>query len=406
MVAPLTVTIYYDRSVTGREALAKRVEAIFRGAFRDIGMNKWRHTDPREAYIHSDVAIHLDWPVLEAIPWAHVSICVRNRDAWCTTWEESLTYPGVDCIIDVEDLEVFDNVAGGVHTALEFVFDRRPSHGVHHCPPVLRVEDCPKISIITPTYGRKGMIDIAFHNLMATDYPAEKIEWVVVEDAERSEDMASDKIINFQVNYPQITMKYIPIQGRMTIGQKRNIGVENATADILLFMDDDDHYPPTSFRRRVAWLLHGRRTGARAGVGAVACSSIALYDLKRGVSAVNVPPFQLPLCQRISEATLTFTRAFWERRKFPDVSLAEGEEWVRGREEEMLLIPPQQIIVAFSHDGNASQRRIPPVDAKVSCFWGFPKEYLVFIHRLAGVQVEEDTSGPQAGGGVRRGTGK
>jgi hypothetical protein len=90
MVAPLTVNIYYDRSVTGREALAKRVEAIFRGAFRDIGMMKWRHTDPREAYIHSDVAIHLDWPVLEVIPWAHVSICVRNRDAWCTTWEESL----------------------------------------------------------------------------------------------------------------------------------------------------------------------------------------------------------------------------------------------------------------------------------------------------------------------------
>jgi hypothetical protein len=395
MPAPLNVTIFYDRSVAGREAVAKKVEVTFRATFRDVAMMKWRHTDPREAYLHSDVAVHLDWPVIEAIPWAHVNICVRNREQWTDVWEQNLGHPGVDCVIDIEDLEVFSNVAGGVHTALEFVFDRRPSQGVHHCPPVLRVEDCPPISIITPTYGRKSMIDIAFHNLMATDYPAEKIEWVVVEDAERSEDMASDKIVNFQINCPNVKVKYIPIQGRMTIGQKRNIGVEHATSNILLFMDDDDHYPPTSFRRRVAWLLHGRRTGARVGVGAVACSSIALYDLKRGVSAVNVPPFQLPIAQRISEATLTFTRAFWERRKFPDTSVSEGEEWLRGREEEVLLIPPQQIIVAFSHDGNASQRRVPPADAKVSCFWGFPKEYLIFIHRLAGVQVEEDTSGSQ-----------
>jgi hypothetical protein len=387
MVAPITVSIFYDKSVPTRSATANRIEAIMRGAYSNIAMMKWRHVDPREGYIHSDVNIHLDCPVLEAMAWAFVNICVRNPDAWNDIWEKNTTRPEVDCVVNIEDFDQFANISGGVQTALQFVFDRRPARGVFHCPPVLHAEDCPPISIITPTYNRKKMIDIAFHNIVSTDYPADKIEWIVIEDAERSEDMASDKIVNFQINCPTVKMKYVPIQGRMTIGEKRNIGVKQATADIILFMDDDDHYPPTSFRRRVAWLLHDRLKPS-----VVACTSIALYDLKRGVSAVNVPPFTLPIAQRISEATLTFKKSFWESRPFQHVSIAEGEEWLHDRENNLLVIPPQQIIVAFTHDNNASHRRIPPSDAQVSCFWGFPKEYLLFIHRLAGVEIEEDTS--------------
>jgi hypothetical protein len=53
-------------------------------------------------------------------------------------------------------------------------------------------------------------------------------------------------------------------------------------------------------------------------------------------------------------------------------------------------IPPQQIIVAFSHGKNVSSRRVPyGADVKPGCFWGFQKEFLVFIHGLAGVHVVE-----------------
>jgi len=203
-------------------------------------------------------------------------------------------------------------------------------------------------------------------------------------------DTISAWIINFQANAPTIRVKYIPIQGRMSIGEKRNIGVEHTTNDIVLFMDDDDHYPPTSFRRRVSWLLKGRR-GDTIGADVAVCTSIAMYDLQRGVSAVNVPPWNIPLAQRISEATLTFRKSFWEERKFTDTSMAEGEGWITGRESAVLEMTPQHIIVAFTHGANMSSRRVAPVDAKVGCFWGFPKEYLLFIHKLVGVDIVEDT---------------
>jgi hypothetical protein len=112
--------------------------------------------------------------------------------------------------------------------------------------------------------------------------------------------------------------------------------------------------------------------------------------LRFGISAVNVPPFEIPFAQRVSEATLTFRKSAWLERRFPHVSIAEGEDWITGRENQVIEIPPQQIIVAFTHGSNQSSRRIPPVEQKPACFWGFPKEYLVFIHGLVGITVEED----------------
>lgn len=266
--------------------------------------------------------------------------------------------------------------------------ERRPTKGNFLCPPVLHLHDCPSISIITPTYNRQNLIDIAFHNLLVTDYPKDKIEWVVIEDNEKTPHMSAEKIISFQIQVPDIKIKYIPIEGRMSIGEKRNHAIENSTNDIILFMDDDDHYPETSFRRRVAWLTKGIKRGQKSA-NIACCTTIALYDLKRGISAVNVPPYDIPFSQRISEATLTFMKSAWLERKFTDISIAEGEDWISGRENQVIEIPPQQIIVAFSHGSNQSSRRIPPTDQKPACFWGFPKEYLIFIHGLVGVEIED-----------------
>ena len=282
----------------------------------------------------------------------------------------------------------FDTLVEVSRSTFERLFDtaRDRREVKTHRPPLLYPKDCPAISIVTPTYHRQKLFDIALHSMLLTDYPKDKIEWVIVEDGTDPALSAREKIISFQLQVPELKIKYIPIEGRMSIGEKRNLGVEHTSHEIVLFMDDDDHYPHTSFRRRVAWLLCNDKKKIAS------CTTIALYDLVHGVSAVNVPPYSLPLSQRISEATLTFQKSAWRERPFPAVSLAEGESWIEGREQEVLEHPCQQIIVAFTHHGNSSGRRIPP-SGPPSCFFGFPQEYLVFIHELAGVEVEavEDT---------------
>jgi hypothetical protein len=262
-------------------------------------------------------------------------------------------------------------------------------------PPILQRDDCPPISIVTLMYNRRKFFDLACHNILASDYPKSKIEWIIVEDSDDPMEDASDLITAVSQKSDAIRIVYVPLKKKTSVAAKRNIGTKRATADIVLMMDDDDHYPETSFRRRVAWL-----TKHPWQPKAVAATTIACYDLVKGISAVNVPPTDLPLGQRVSEATLTFYKAWWEAKGFPTaVQVGEGEEFLTAREQDVLEIPPQQVIVAFSHGKNVSSRRIPSgAEVKPGCFWGFPQEFLVFVHGLAGVKVvsELDADAVQA----------
>ena len=251
-------------------------------------------------------------------------------------------------------------------------------------PPKLDLEACPPISVVTLVYNRKKFFDLACHSMLITDYPKDKIEWIVVDDSDDPAEQNSDRIVAVGEAAAPMKFTYVPLKRKTAVSEKRNAGVKAATADIILFVDDDDHYPETSFRRRVAWLtLHPWKPKV------VAATTLACYDLVKGISAVNVPPLDLPISQRISEATLTFYRAFWEEKGFPKaVVVGEGEGFLEGRMEECLEIPPQQIIVAFSHGKNVSSRRVPSgADITPGCFWGFPKEFLIFVHGLAGITV-------------------
>lgn len=264
---------------------------------------------------------------------------------------------------------------------------RQEVEPVGNLPPVLLANDCPPISIVTLLYNRRKFFDLACHNIMVSDYPKDKIEWILVEDSDNPNEDASDRIVAVSQSAAPVRVVYVPLKSKHTVAQKRNLGAAKATSDIILMMDDDDHYPTTSFRRRVAWLTqHPWKPRCVAG------TMIACYDLVKGISAVNTPPLGLPLGQRVSEATLTFYKSWWAEKGFPaDVQVGEGEEFFAGRETDVLEIPPQQVIVAFSHGTNTSSRRIPSgAEVKPGCFWGFPKEFLMFIHGLAGVKVVEE----------------
>ena len=251
-------------------------------------------------------------------------------------------------------------------------------------------EELPSISVVTLLYNRRKFVDLAIHNLLATDYPKHKIEWVVVEDSDITEEQAADKVLKFGRESAPLSVSYIPVPStfkiKNSIGMKRNTGIMRAQHDIVLFMDDDDHYPPSSFRRRVSTLLtHSWKPAA------VLCSTIACYDLIHGISYVNTPPWNLPLKQRVSEATLCFHKSWWAAKEFPEINMGEGEGFLEGRETDVVELQPQQIIVAMSHSANSSSRRIgSSAGDKPYCFWGFPKEFLKWLHGLVGVEIQLD----------------
>jgi hypothetical protein len=247
-------------------------------------------------------------------------------------------------------------------------------------PPVISQTECPPISVLTLTYNRRNFIDLAFLNLLVTDYPKDKIQWVVVDDSDDPSKGVLDKIKAFEERQPGIEITYVPMTKKRSIGYKRNKAVQAAKHKICVNMDDDDVYPATSFRRRVSWLL------AYPSVQVIGCTMIAMYDLQKGISAVNTPPWALKQCERISEASLCFWKFYAVDTPFPDQQQSEGEGFVPG-DSRFMEIPPQQILVALNHGTNTSGRVIAG-RAQTGCFWGWDKEFITWLHGLVGVQVE------------------
>jgi hypothetical protein len=342
-----------------------------------IGRNKnftsIKTFDVREPPVQCELCIHLCEPYAVWFPWSKMTCLII--DEWNNEWvgyNDSLYLKIHKSEVNAESLsQLIDE------HYINFIEENGSFSPP--LPPLLKIEDCPHISVITLVYNRPKFIENACLNLLSTDYPKDKIEWIVVDDSE-ADKSPSNRVVQFQGQFPGV-VTYIPLTKKTSIGAKRNMAIERAKNDVILMMDDDDHYPVTSFRRRVAYLTKGLRA-----YGCAVCTAIAMYDLNTGVSAVNVPPFDISLGKRCSEATLTFTKEFWLQKKFPEVDISEGEGFLEGREWQVAEMPLQQIIVALSHSTNTSRRKTPVGDP--GCFWGFPKELLEFLHGLVGVKIE------------------
>ena len=88
------------------------------------------------------------------------------------------------------------------------------------------------------------------------------------------------------------------------------------------------------------------------------------------------------MCERVSEATLCFTRAFWEAGKFPDQQIAEGGGFVRGREQQCREMSPQDVIVSLVHKKNTSSRKAPPMAEPNGCHYGFSDDLFTLVTEI------------------------
>jgi hypothetical protein len=97
---------------------------------------------------------------------------------------------------------------------------------------------------------------------------------------------------------------------------------------------------------------------------------------------MNAPPLNLPMSQRVSEATLTFTRSFWEARNFDNVQIAEGDAFIRGREHMCRELSPQEVIVSLVHSTNTSSRKIPDFKEPNGSHFGFNEKLFTMVSEI------------------------
>jgi glycosyltransferase involved in cell wall biosynthesis len=227
----------------------------------------------------------------------------------------------------------------------------------------------PMVSIITPTYNRKNFVKLMIYNFYSQNYPADKLEWIIVDDSAESIAglLPNDSRLKYY-HFGEDEKKALLCQigggsggsggseeakkkEKLPIGMKRNIGA-NLAADgaIIVHMDDDDYYPPNSVRIRVMALLS-------SGKECVSCSAIANFNIKRMISMINVPPYDMSYEKRVSEACLAYKKTFWEKKRYNNRAIcSEAEDFIGGRTDEVVDTDWQGIVISLRHSGNMTNR--------------------------------------------------
>ena len=199
----------------------------------------------------------------------------------------------------------------------------------------------PTVSVCTPTFNRRPFIPIMLECFRNQTYPKNKIEWIIVDDG-------TDKIKDLveQANIPQI--KYYEVPEKMTLGAKRNYMHQYATGSIIVYMDDDDYYPPERIAHAVE-RLEQNKSALCAG-----SSEIYIY-FKHIQKMIQCGPYGP---NHATAGTFAFRRELLKITKYEEhAAIAEERAFLKEYTIPFVQLDPLKTILVFSHEHNTFDKR-------------------------------------------------
>lgn len=244
--------------------------------------------------------------------------------------------------------------------------------------PQFKDEDIPGVSIITPTYNRGNTIKLAVVNFLSFDYPKDKLEWIIIDDGDKSilDTLPDDKRIKYyyfdEKSKKALYTTYISnlkkkhkksksnkpikcphykaghfINNRIPLGMKRNLGIAYAKYDHFVHMDDDDYYPKDSIKIRIFKMLENPK------IVCLGCTQLNQFHTTKLASIKTKMADDIRASARIYESTLCYTRKFWDQQHFDSSSTTkEGIAFFKNRASCCDIIEPTNIIVSLIHQNN------------------------------------------------------
>jgi len=103
-----------------------------------------------------------------------------------------------------------------------------------------------KVSIVIPTHNRKEILAKTLDYLMLQDYPNNQYEIIVVDDGSRD---GTKEIVKSKTR-PEISLRYF-YQKQRGPHFARNLGIEKARGEIVIFVDSDIFAPPSLISEHV-----------------------------------------------------------------------------------------------------------------------------------------------------------
>jgi glycosyltransferase involved in cell wall biosynthesis len=196
----------------------------------------------------------------------------------------------------------------------------------------------PYVTLCTPTFNRRPFIPYMIKCFEHQTYPKDKIEWIIIDDG-------TDKIEDLVTHIPQV--KYFKYDEKLTLGKKRNLSNEKASGEIIIYMDDDDYYPPDRISHAVYKLNNSK---------ALCAGSSAMYIYFKHINKMlEFGPYGP---NHATAATFAFKRELLKKTKFrEEACVAEEKFFLKDYTIPFVQLDPMKSILVFSHNHNSFDKK-------------------------------------------------
>lgn len=232
----------------------------------------------------------------------------------------------------------------------------------------------PFVSLCTPTFNRRPFISTMIECIANQDYPRDRMEWVIVDDGT---DKIGDLLQNL-TNVPKI--HYYPINQKMTLGAKRNFTHSKCNGSILVYIDDDDYYPPERVSHAVNTLVNNKNV--------LCAGSSEIYVYFKHIQQMYQGGPYGP--NHATAGTFAFRKELLQQTRYNEnASLAEEREFLKNYTIPFVQLDPLKTILVFSHIQNTfDKRRL--LEDKNDKFKPSPKTVDMFIRNTTKEQSIKD----------------
>jgi len=203
------------------------------------------------------------------------------------------------------------------------------------------IKQFPMVSVCTPTFNRRPFIKTMFQCFKNQTYPRHRIEWIIVDDG-------SDKIKDLveESNIEQI--RYFELEQKMMLGAKRNFMHSKCRGSIIVYMDDDDYYPPDRISHAVEKLQENPKAMCAGS------SEIYIY-FKHIHKMIQCGPYS---DNHATAGTFAFRKELLNTTKYDDnAALAEEKAFLKDYTVPFVQLDPLKSILVFSHEHNTYDKR-------------------------------------------------
>jgi len=201
-------------------------------------------------------------------------------------------------------------------------------------------QQLPFVSICTPTFNRRPFIPYMIKCFEHQTYPKDRMEWIIIDDG-------TDKVEDMLQDVPQI--KYFKYDTKMSLGKKRNLMHEKCSGDIIVYMDDDDYYPP----ERVSHAVEMLQKNPKIMVAGSSEMHIYFKHIKKMYQFGPYGP------SHATAATFAFRKEYLKQSGYEnDTSCAEEKKFLKDYSVPMVQLDTLKTILVVSHIHNSLDKKI------------------------------------------------